>query len=120
MDPQQTTPLVATVALATAPVTAPFSDLTSGAVPGSELLGELGRGGMGVVYKARHTGLNRVVALKMILSGVHAGEVELRRFRNEAETLARLDHPHIIKVHDIGECQGVPYFSLEFCAGGSL
>src|SRR5260370_7787579 len=90
------------------------------AIPGYELLGEIGRGGMGVVYKARQSGFNRVVALKMILAGEHAGPDDLARFKAEAEAIARLHHPNIVQVYGIGEHQGPPFFSLEFCGGRPL
>jgi WD40 repeat protein/serine/threonine protein kinase len=96
------------------------SRLSRPAVLGYEILDELGRGGMGVVYKARQVQLNRVVALKMILAGAHAGPQELARFRVEAEAIARLQHPNIVQVHEVGEHGGLPFFSLEFCGGGSL
>jgi serine/threonine-protein kinase len=90
------------------------------AVPGYEILELLGRGGMGVVYKARQISLNRLVALKMILHGGHAGEQEWRRFRMEAEAIARLQHPNIVQVFEVGQHNGLPFSSLEFCPGGSL
>ncbi len=90
------------------------------AVPGYEILGELGRGAMGVVYRARQTTLNRLVALKMILSGAHAGADDLARFRTEAEAIARLQHPNIVQVYEFGEHDGKPFFSLELCSSGTL
>jgi formylglycine-generating enzyme required for sulfatase activity/tetratricopeptide (TPR) repeat protein/tRNA A-37 threonylcarbamoyl transferase component Bud32 len=95
--------------------------------PGEELQGlggyvileELGRGGMGVVYKAQQKALNRLVALKMILTGGETRE-EVGRFLREAEAAAQLEHPNIIAVHEVGRRMGQPYFSLEYVGGGSL
>jgi serine/threonine-protein kinase len=88
-------------------------------IPGFEVLGELGEGGMGVVYRARDS-LRRIVALKMIRAGATAGTAERKRFRDEAEAAAKLQHPNIVQVFAFSEHQGQPYFSLEFCPGGSL
>ncbi|MCC6418075.1 MAG: protein kinase [Gemmataceae bacterium] len=89
-------------------------------VPGYEILKELGRGGMGVVYKARQVALNRIVALKMILSGAHADAAEKERFRAEAKAAARVQHPNLVQIYDVGEHDGRPFFSLEFVDGRSL
>jgi hypothetical protein len=90
------------------------------AVPGYAILGELGRGAMGVVYLARQALLNRPCALKMILAGAHADEVASVRFLAEAEAVARLQHPNVVQIHHIGEAGGLPFFELEYCGGGRL
>jgi serine/threonine protein kinase len=89
-------------------------------VPGYEILDELGRGGMGVVYRARQLKLGRLVALKMILSGSHGGAEARARFETEAQAVARLRHPGIVQIYEFGEAGGLPYFSLEYIDGGSL
>ncbi|WP_261361190.1 serine/threonine-protein kinase [Gemmata massiliana] len=99
-------------------------------IPGYEILRELGRGGMGIVYEARHIALGRVVAVKTLPTGFFHAE-ELSRFRRESEAIARLDHPNIVPVYEVGERplvsgdlvqgeRGVPYFSMKFYPGGSL
>ncbi|MCC6234099.1 MAG: serine/threonine protein kinase, partial [Verrucomicrobiales bacterium] len=85
-----------------------------------EILGEVARGGMGVVYRARQVSLNRVVALKVLLGGGFVGESGRQRLRSEAAAAARLKHPHIVAVHDAGEWEGQPYFAMEFVAGPTL
>ncbi len=85
-----------------------------------EIISELGRGGMGVVYKAQDSRLKRTVALKVILTGGHAGEVELARFQIEAEAVARLRHPNFVQIYEVGTDDGLPFLALEYCGGGSL
>jgi serine/threonine protein kinase len=89
-------------------------------IPGYEILGDLGRGGMGVVFKARQLNLNRIVALKMLLQSEAAGPQQIKRFKNETELLARLQHPNIIPIYDVGTQDGRPYFTMEFVDGPSL
>ena len=89
-------------------------------VAGYETLRVLGRGGMGVVYLAWQTGLSRLVALKTVLAGAHAGPEERTRFRTEAEAAARLVHPHIVQIFEIGEADNQPFLAMEYVEGGSL
>ncbi len=89
-------------------------------VPGYEILAELGRGNMGVVYKARQTGVGRVVALKMIRAGADAGPEEMRRFAAEARAVASFQHPNIVQLYEISLDRASPYFSMELVEGGTL
>src|SRR5262249_37655894 len=88
-------------------------------LPGYDVQSELGRGGMGVVCEARPLALTRTVALKMLV-GVSPDQAERARFGIEAEAVARLQHPNIVQVHEVGEVGGLPFLALEFVAGGSL
>jgi hypothetical protein len=89
-------------------------------VPGYDILELLGHGGMGVVYRARQVSLSRIVALKMILGGAFATSKSLARFRAEALAVARLQHPNIVQIFEIGEADGLPFFSQEYVEGGTL
>ena len=89
-------------------------------IPGYEVQSILGRGGMGIVYRARDQRLNRAVALKMLLAGDLAAPQELARFAREAEAVAGLQHEHIVQVHEVGDLDGRPYFTMELVEGGSL
>jgi serine/threonine protein kinase len=85
-----------------------------------EILSELGRGGMGVVYHGHDLKLKRDVAIKVVLAGGHAGKVEFARFQTEAESVARFNHPNVVKIYEVGEDRDLPFLALEYCPGGSL
>jgi predicted Ser/Thr protein kinase len=89
-------------------------------LPGYEVLQELGRGGMGVVYRARQTSLGRIVALKVLIGGRYATASSQARFKAEVEAIARLQHPNLIQVFEVGEHEGHAYFSMEYVDGGNL
>ncbi len=115
-DVTQTGPALTPPAAPALPTSRPGSPY----IPGYEILGVLGRGGMGVVYLAQQVALKRLVALKMIRAGSQADEADLARFKIEAEAVARLAHPNIVQIYDVGEHNGQPFCSLEFVGGGTL
>jgi serine/threonine-protein kinase len=98
----------------------PHEDLSLPQIPGYEVEGLLGRGGMSLVFRAQHLSLKRLVALKMLLAGAYAEPDQLARFRREAQAVAALRHPNIVQVHDAGEVAGRPYFTMECVEGGTL
>lgn len=114
----ETTALLASTPRPSSSATLPTRRLPG--VPGYEVLAEIGRGGMGIVYKARDIRLNRLVAIKMIMAGDFASEHHLVRFLVEGETLARLHHPNIVQVHEAGQHEGRPYLALEYVEGITL
>jgi len=104
----------------TKPVAPKPGDIPFPVIPGYEVEAVLGLGGMGVVFRARHLRLNRIIALKMMLAGAYAAPHELERFQREAEAAAGLCHANIVQLHEVGDHEGRPYFTMEFVDGGSL
>lgn len=123
-DPNMTVPrvppLVMDYKVSSATAARGLAEWTPPCIPGYAIESILGRGGMGIVYKAQEVKLNRHVALKMILAGEHAGHEASIRFLAEAETVAKLRHPHIVQVYSFGDHDGRPYLELEYLEGGSL
>jgi tetratricopeptide (TPR) repeat protein/tRNA A-37 threonylcarbamoyl transferase component Bud32 len=121
---------MAAVAPSSRALPSPTSQESTGALPAAEMIGRsvgehdlleaIGQGGMGLVYRARHRRLQRLVALKMLRTNVLSAAGDVQRFRNEAEVLAQLDHPHIVPIHDVGEHEGRVYFSMKLIEGGGL
>ena len=89
-------------------------------IPGYEILGVLGRGGVGIVYKARHLELDRTIALKMLLAGPHSDSISLARFRGEGEAIAQLQHPNIVQIFEVSSHNDLPYLALEYVPGVGL
>ncbi len=118
LPPPCPSPSDATVGSAGPP--APLPPLEFPAVPGYQIVSELGRGGMGVVYQARQARPSRLVALKMVLHGSHASAGDLVRFLAEGEAVAQLQHPNVVQIYEIGQHNGLPFFSLEYVEGGTL
>src|SRR5262249_47195870 len=104
----------------TAPAAQTWDDAPLPHIPGYEIEAMIGRGGVGVVYRARHLRLNRPVALKMLLAGPYARPEELKRFLREGEAVAALHHPNIVQIYDRGDAEGRHYFTMELVEGGSL
>ncbi len=100
--------------------TPPPAPLAMPTLPGYEVLEELGRGGMGIIYKARHLAFDHVVALKMISAGAQADASDLARFRAEGEAISHLQHPNIVQIYEVGEHNGLPFFALELMERGNL
>jgi len=101
-------------------IAAPLEPVSLPRIPGYEVEAVLGRGGIGIVYKARQLGLNRTIALKMLLFGVYASRLERARFLREAQAVACLRHPAVVQVHDFGEVEGRPFLTMEFVEGKTL